>query len=115
MGLATAATAACSGLVACQDGTRFLVDNRCGIAIEVDMNDVADPVALGYKLHWKMIPREARAAVRDAPDPLRRLYVWVRAAGSTAEPDPFVFEPSALRVADDEVVAVIIDGLCPVQ
>ena len=113
-GVTTVAVAAL-GLVACQETTKVVVDNRCETAIEVDSNDDADPVALGYKIHWKAVPSGEAASSRNAPDPLRVLYVWVRLPGSAVVPEPLVFEPADLEASDHKVVAVIVGDLCPGQ
>jgi hypothetical protein len=115
VGAVTVAAAAVVGLVACQKATKVVVDNRCQTAIEVDTNDDADPVALGYKIHWKMVSSGEAVSTRNAPDPLRVLYVWVRSPGSAAVPEPLVFEPSELEVADHKAVVVIVGDLCPGQ
>jgi len=108
-----AAALAALGLVACQETTKVVVDNRCETAIEVDSNSVAEHVALGYKLHWKLIPVGQTAPVRDATEPLRRIYVWVRAADSAVVPEPLLFEPSDLEASDQKLVVVIVGDLCP--
>ena len=102
-------------LAACQKTTKVAVENRCGGPIEVDVNGVADPVGLGYKHEWRAVPQGETASLRSAPDPVRRVYVWVRLPGSAVVPEPLVFEPSDLESSDHKVVAVIVCDLCPGQ
>ena len=117
VGLVGAASALAVGscLAACQKTTKLAVENRCGADIEVEVDDVADPVGLGYKHEWKVVPQAETSALRSAPDPVRRVYVWVRSPGSASVPEPLVFEPSELEAADHKVVAVIVGDLCPEQ
>jgi hypothetical protein len=103
-------------LSACQDGVKFSVENRCSGPIEVDVHDVADPIALGYELRWTPVPAGATGSERDAPDPLHRLYVWVRPKGSTEVPAPIAFDPATLTSAaagEYTALAVIDADLCP--
>ena len=102
-------------LAACQKTTKVAVENRCGGPIEVDVNGVADPVGLGYKHEWTVIPENETSSLRSASDPVMRQYVWVRLPGSASVPDPLVFEPSELESSDHKVVAVIVGDLCPGQ
>ena len=106
---------ACILLASCQDGTKVAAGNRCKEPIEADLHDVADPVGLGYELHWEVLQPGATGVTRTGSDPLRRLYVWVRLPGSTVVPEPLVFEPSDLESSDHKEVAVIVGDLCPGQ
>lgn len=110
------AVAASLTLGACEDGKKFTVENRCPDAIEVDVNDVPDPVSLGYKLHWQEVAAGATASTGHATDPVPRMYVWVRKAGSLEVPSPFVFEPAELTSTANgsgAAVAVIEGDHCP--
>lgn len=89
------------------------MENRCDAPIEVDIDDVADPVALGYEHEWKVVPSGETATLRSAPDPLKSIYVWVRSRGTDVVPAPLVFESSELQTSDHKVVSVIVDDLCP--
>ena len=103
------------GLMACQDTTKVVIDNRCGTAIEADANDVADPVALGYKIHWRSVPSGDSASLRSVSDRLKVLYVWVRVAGSVAVPEPLTLQVSNLEESGDKLVLTIVGDLCPAQ
>ena len=111
-----AAPLAALGLGACQDTTSVVIDNRCSAAIEVDVNDVADPVSLGSEIIWKSVPSGEEAPTRSVADPVERaLYVWVRLSGSAVVPEPLVFEPTDFEASEQNVVAVIVGDLCPRQ
>jgi hypothetical protein len=104
------------GLSACQDVIKFSVQNRCSDQIEVDVHDVADPIALGYQLHWTQLPAGSSGSNREVPDSPHRLYVWVRPNGSVEVPSPNAFDPADLAspaAGERRAVAVIEGDLCP--
>ena len=102
-----------SALVGCQDATQVSVENLCSVAIEVDTHGTTVGAS---DLRWtEALPKETVQARTHEEDP-RRLYVWVRAAGSNLIPDPVVFESANLEWPSGGTslaVAVIEGQLCP--
>src|SRR5262245_45097463 len=103
-----------SALVACEDGHRLAVENRCTAAIEVDFHDIPDPVGQGYSLHWASVEPGATTSLGSTTSP-DSVYLWIRAAGSDEVPEPTKVDLAVLIEEDGQRVEVIEGTSCPAE
>lgn len=105
-----------SVVAGCQETEKVGVENQCTEPIEADMDDVADPEGLGYKIEWTVIEPGQFRMLRSASSPLRTQYVWVRSPGSAATPSPLSVRPEDIGKSSDgngKSVVVISGAGCP--
>ncbi len=101
------------GLAGCQEAVRIAVENGCEQAIEVDSNEIVDPVSSGGRLRWKVIEPGLVVVSRKFSVDVDRVFVWARIAESEVVPEPLVVDRGDLREDGDTLVVVITGDLCP--
>jgi hypothetical protein len=107
----------CGGLVlaSCQDTIKTGIKNSCGSPFEFAVDDVADPVSLGYSLHWvALAPGETNGGI-SAGEGVRALFLRVRRIGSDSSPQPVEYPVASLPHATGlDALIDVVGSACPI-